>query len=133
MTPGHQTCRMPSMHRSFLGAPEMSAIAIEARMRANNCDRWERPSRQCGSATYSSSTTFSAPARAAVKGHALKRMRGWWACDARPVVGPLCPARAAQQGCARCKCCLQSSLAPGNAFSESLLAASLLILPFHSR
>ena len=96
MTPGHQTCRMPSMHRSFFDAPELSAIALEARMRVNNCDRWERPSRQCGSATYSSSTTFFAPPWAAVKGHA------------------------------------QSSLAPGDAFSESLPAPCLLNTPFSS-
>ena len=117
--PGHLTCKMPSTQWPIHVAPEMSAIALEARVRISDSHRWERPSPQCGSAIYSSSTTLSAPARAAVKGHALKRMRVWWGCNAWPVVGPSCPARAARQGCARCKGCLQSSLAPGDAFSES--------------
>ena len=98
-------------------------------MRVSDYHRWERPSRQCDSATCNSSTTFSAPAQAAVKGDAPKRMRGWWACDARPAAGPLCPARAARQGFARCKRCPQSSLAPGDAFSQYLLAAFLLTSP----
>ena len=105
------------MHWPLSAAPDLFRYAGEVKLRDSHSHRWERPSRQCGSATCSSSTTSSAPARAAVRGHALRRMRGWWAFDARPAAAPSCPARAARQGCARCKRCPQSFRAHGDAFS----------------
>ena len=124
--PGHLACKEISMHHSYHAALDMSANAWEAEVRVSDAHRWERPSQQCGSATCSSSTTSSAPARAAAKGRAPRRMRSWWACDARPAAGPSCPARAARQGCAPCRRCPLGSLVPGDAFSRSLLAAPLL-------